>query len=132
MDRAPVCRYVRPSGRCSSVPTNTKGRACCRFLTVILNLLIKIAESERLSCHVKILPSDARTLYQLTRLSDDRFDALLEDGRINPGMKRNEAAAETRWERKEADEQRIMSTAPVEGKFMSAKSPHLLFPVIPA
>ena len=79
--------------------------------------LIAIAKSERLGPHVDLLPSDSYTLHQLTRLSDDRFAALLENGRINPGMKRNEASAETRWERKEEDERRIMSISPVEGKF---------------
>ena len=94
-----------------------KGQGVLPFSDGHTYLLIKIAESERLSCHVKILPSDARTLYQLTRLSDDRFDALLEDGRINPGMKRNEASAETRKESKEADERRVMAAKPVKGKF---------------
>jgi N6-adenosine-specific RNA methylase IME4 len=94
-----------------------KGQGVLPFSDGHTYLLIKIAESERLSCHVKILPSDARTLYQLTRLSDDRFDALLEEGRINPGMKRNEASAETRKESKEADERRVMSATPVKGKF---------------
>jgi N6-adenosine-specific RNA methylase IME4 len=66
---------------------------------------------------VGALPSDAYTLYQLTRLSDDRFDALLEEGRIHPGMKRNEASAETRHESKTADEARVNAIVPIEGKF---------------
>jgi N6-adenosine-specific RNA methylase IME4 len=94
-----------------------KGQGVLPFSDGHTYLLIKIAESERLSCHVKILPSDARTLYQLTRLSDDRFDTLLEEGRINPGMKRNEASAETRAESKEADEVRVNAIVPIEGKF---------------
>jgi hypothetical protein len=34
----------------------------------------------------ELLPSDAYTLYQLTRLSQDRFDELLAEGCIHPGM----------------------------------------------
>ncbi len=56
------------------------------------------------------------TLYQLTRLSDKRFKKLLKNGTINPSMKRNEASAETRKERKEADERRILSVEPAPGK----------------
>jgi len=46
------------------------------------------------------LPSDTLTLYHLTRLSDGRYDDLIENGTINPSMKRNEASAETWKERK--------------------------------
>jgi|TARA_Y100000296_G_C5156354_1_gene249289 N6-adenosine-specific RNA methylase IME4 len=81
------------------------------------NRLIAIAESNRLNAHVRTLPSDSYTLYQLTRLSDDRFDQLLEDGRIHPGMKRSEASAETRQESKAADEQRVLNAQPIKGKF---------------
>lgn len=79
--------------------------------------LIAISESARLFPHVGTLPSDSYTLYQLTRLSDDRFTALLEDGRIHPGMKRNEASAETRLESKERDEARILALAPIKGTY---------------
>src|SRR5262245_61881523 len=71
--------------------------------------LISIAQDSRLLTHVSILPSDTYTLYQLTRLSELRFDQLLVEERIHPGMKRNEASAETRRERQQADEQRILS-----------------------
>ncbi len=46
--------------------------------------------------------------YYRRALSDDRFQELLENGTINPGMKRNEASAETRKERKAEDEKRIL------------------------
>ena len=78
--------------------------------------LIAIAECPRLFPHVGTLPSDSFTLHKLTQLSDDRFTKLLEDGRIHPGMKRNEASAETRREMKEEDERRILSLVPAEGK----------------
>ncbi len=53
--------------------------------------------------HERTLPSDIYTLYYLTRLSPARYDKLIENGTINPDMKRNEASAETRKESKEAE-----------------------------
>ncbi len=78
--------------------------------------LIRIAECVRLLPHVGALPSDSYTLDKLRALSDSRFQELLEDGRIHPGMKRNEASAETRKERKAEDEARILGTEPAPGK----------------
>ena len=46
--------------------------------------LVAIAEDTRLPTHVSVIPSATYTLYQLTRLSDERFTELLEDGRIIP------------------------------------------------
>ena len=60
---------------------------------------------------------NSTTLYYLTRLSDDRFDELLEEGVIRPDMKRNEASAETRKESKAKDEKRILSLKPIAEKF---------------
>ena len=79
--------------------------------------LMAIGSDPRIVPHAGLLPSDSTTLYQLTRLSDDRFNALLEDGRIHPGMKRQEASAETRRERCEADEDRVFKLIPAVGKF---------------
>ena len=79
--------------------------------------LIDIAECGRLVPHVGQLPSDTYTLYQLTRLTVPRFNALVKSGVIHPGMKRNEASAETRRERKTADEQRVLSLVPASGKY---------------
>jgi N6-adenosine-specific RNA methylase IME4 len=87
------------------------------FLKTHAYRLIAIAEDQRLVPHVGQLPSDSYTLHKLTRLSDDHFSALLEDGRIHPGMKRNEASAETRMESKAADEARVNAIVPIEGKF---------------
>ncbi len=44
---------------------------------------------------------------------------MIKTGRINPGMRRNEAVAETRAEKQEEDERRILGTVPVEGKYRS-------------
>ncbi len=79
--------------------------------------LMAVARDSRMVPHVGLLPSDSFTLYELTRLSKNRFAALLEDGRIHPGMKRNEACAETRRERQAKDEERVLSLAPAEGKY---------------
>ena len=80
-------------------------------------MLIRVAESDRLGRHVALLPSDTYTLDKLRALSDGRFNELIEDGRIHPGMKRNEASAWTRQERRAADEARVMGLEVVEGKF---------------
>jgi hypothetical protein len=71
--------------------------------------LIAIATDDRLFPHVGTLPSDSYMLHKLTQLSDERFGELIESGRIHPGMKRNEASAETRQERRAHDERRILS-----------------------
>ena len=71
-----------------------KGKGQLPFVPQHTYRLIAIAEDrERLLTHELVMPSDSYTLYQLTRLSEDRFTQLLEDGRIHPGMKRNEASA---------------------------------------
>jgi hypothetical protein len=55
-------------------------------------MLIRIAESERLLRHVGALPPDAVSMNKLIALSDDRFQEMLENGAISPGMKRKDAA----------------------------------------
>ncbi len=45
--------------------------------------------------HGRTLPSDTHTLYYLTRLTDARYDKLIENGTISADMKRNEASAAT-------------------------------------
>ncbi|MBB3318949.1 N6-adenosine-specific RNA methylase IME4 [Rhizobium sp. BK181] len=56
--------------------------------------LMTIAADTRLVPHVGRLPADTMTLYNLTRLPLDRFDALLADGTINADMERNDAKNE--------------------------------------
>ncbi len=53
--------------------------------------LMAIAKDERIVRHVELMPPDTNSLYKLTQLSESRFSDLLQDGTINPGMKRNEA-----------------------------------------
>ena len=80
------------------------------------NRLIQISLDSRLETHVSRLPSDTLTLYQLTRLSDGRFEKLIESAVISPSMKRSDASAETRKEKKEEDEKRILELEVVPGK----------------
>ncbi len=97
------------------------GRPKCQgilpFKRTFAHMLMKVAACERIVQHAEHLPSDCTTLYHLTRLSDDRYGELIENGTINPSMKRNEASAETRKESKEADEERILSVKPAKWKY---------------
>ena len=63
------------------------------------------------------LPSDAHVLYELSRLPEDRFEKLLEDGVVNPAMARNDLSAVTRVLRRTEDEARVACLAPIDGKF---------------
>ncbi len=64
-------------------------------------MLVRISLDLRLTKHASLLPSDSTTLYYLTRLTDDRFRDLIKNETISPSMKRNEASAQTRKEKKE-------------------------------
>lgn len=91
------------------VDNEHKGHSILPFGARHAYRLIAIAHDSHLLTHVSVMPSDSYTLNELTRLSDERFTELLGSGAVHPGMKRNEAAAETRRERRAADEARILS-----------------------
>ena len=57
-------------------------------------MLMRIAEDPRLSNakHVSLLPPAWGTLYELTRLDDQQFEAWLADGTIRPDMERKAVA----------------------------------------
>ncbi len=55
-----------------------------------VQMLTAIGADLRLTKHASFLPSDAYTLYQLTRLSDNRFNDLIALGHIHPTMRRGE------------------------------------------
>lgn len=110
-------RWHNQPGKWSQLLGRDGGAPVLPFAKSHAYRLMEIAACARLVPHVGQLPSDTLTLYQLTRLTEKRFNALLREGVIHPGMKRNEASAETRRERKTADEQRVLSLAPVVGKF---------------
>jgi N6-adenosine-specific RNA methylase IME4 len=56
--------------------------------------LMAVAQDSRLSdgTHVSFLPASWGTLYELTKLSDEQFEAALSDGIINPEMERGEVS----------------------------------------
>ena len=66
------------------IGANSHERGLLPFGPTHAKRLVAIANSsERLGPHVDLLPSDSFTLHQLTRLSDDHFYELLEDGRTH-------------------------------------------------
>jgi DNA methylase/Protein of unknown function (DUF3102) len=60
--------------------------------------LMKISNDERLSkgAHVHLLHQSWGTLYELTKLPDDVFEAKIEDGTINPEMQRKDISGPNR------------------------------------
>lgn len=81
--------------------------------------LMIIARDQRLvnPAHVQLLPPNWGTLYELSRLPDDRFHELIEDGTIHPEMQRKDVSGENRLLRRKEDEERILSLAPAKGKY---------------
>ena len=63
------------------------------------------------------LPPDYNTIQLLTRLDNDTFARLTEEGVVSPTLKRNEVSSILRRERVAADEARILNLVPVVGKF---------------
>ena len=55
--------------------------------------LMAIGADERLRTHVSVLPPACGTLYELTRLDDEQFQANLKNGTIRPDMERKDVAA---------------------------------------
>jgi N6-adenosine-specific RNA methylase IME4 len=63
------------------------------------------------------LPPDYNTIQLLTRLDNDTFARLTEEGVVSPTLKRNEVSSILRRERVAADEARVLNLVPVVGKF---------------
>ena len=63
------------------------------------------------------LPPDYNTIQLLTRLDNDTFARLTEEGVVSPTLKRNEVSSILRRERVAADEARVLNLRPVVGKF---------------
>ena len=63
------------------------------------------------------LPPDYNTIQLLTRLDNDTFARLTEEGVVSPTLKRTEVSSILRRERVAADEARILNLVPVVGKF---------------
>lgn len=81
------------------------------------NAFMRIARCESVSSAHTLLPPDWTTVDKLTRLDPATFDRLIEDGTINPQLKRNEVAKILRLESVAADERRVLNLAPIPGKF---------------
>lgn len=66
--------------------------------------LMTIARDSRITnaAHGRFLPPHWRTLYELTKLSDEEFNAKLIDGTINPEMERKDAAHARKEQEREA------------------------------
>lgn len=81
--------------------------------------LMAIAQDSRLSngTHASHLPPSWYTLYELTKLPDEQFEAKLANGEIHPEMQRKDVAGINRKLSKAADEARVLSLVPVAGKF---------------
>jgi N6-adenosine-specific RNA methylase IME4 len=70
--------------------------------------------------NASLLPPDYTTLYKLQTLHrrfPDRFDEWVEDGTICPTLQRNEISKILRLERVAADQERVRSLVPREGKY---------------
>jgi N6-adenosine-specific RNA methylase IME4 len=65
----------------------------------------------------RLLPQSWRTLYELTKLPDEVFQAKLADGTIRPEMERGDVARIARGLMLQADEQRVAGLEPAPGKF---------------
>lgn len=68
--------------------------------------LMALASDERLANATTLshLPPDRATLYELHRLSDEKLNAFISDGTINPGMDRKDIATTVKRERRRARE----------------------------
>lgn len=66
--------------------------------------LIAIVEDDRLANHGSLLPASWRTLYELTKLTDDELAHLVAEGILNPEMERAEIRAAFKVERRAAKE----------------------------
>jgi N6-adenosine-specific RNA methylase IME4 len=62
-------------------------------------------------------PASWNTLYLLTTLDDDVLRECFENGAINPGMRGSDIRKIVRLERVHADEARVLTLKPIEGKF---------------
>jgi N6-adenosine-specific RNA methylase IME4 len=81
--------------------------------------LMKIAADRRITnaAHAPHLPPSWMTLYELTKLTDERFYAKLAAGEIWPEMQRKDVARENRLISKARDEARVKALEIVPGRY---------------
>jgi hypothetical protein len=65
------------------------------FTVTVAQRLMKIAADHRLTnaAQLQLLPTKWATMYELTKLPDQKLEAAIADGKINPQMKHKDAAA---------------------------------------
>lgn len=81
--------------------------------------LAAIAADSKISngTHASHLPPSWMTLYELTRLTPEAFEAKIADGSINPGIERKDVASWNRVASRERDQLRVQELAPRPGKY---------------
>lgn len=82
-------------------------------------MLMRVSSDARLADtkHVSLLPPHWGTLYELTKLPDETFQAKIADGTIHPEMQRKDVARENRILTRQRDEERVRALVPVQGRF---------------
>lgn len=77
-------------------------------------MLMKIAADPRITNarHASLLPPNYSDLYDLTKLSDEQFEARVEDGTIRPDMGRNAIRSEVKQNVRAAREQSLGAKEP--------------------
>ena len=81
--------------------------------------LMAIAKDERLQMVPtgQHLPPSWRTLYEISKLDDERFEAKLKNGEIYADMPRKDVAQESRLFAQARDRARVAALEPIAGKF---------------
>lgn len=82
-------------------------------------MLMKVASDQRLTKakHASLLPPNWYALYLLSRLDDETFGRLVNDGTVCPDMERNAVSKVLRLAKVSEDERHVLSLVPVVGKF---------------
>lgn len=69
--------------------------------------LMAISRDDRLRTHGSVLPPSWRTIYEITKLTDEELDELVADGTINPECERSDITAALKKERRETREREL-------------------------
>jgi N6-adenosine-specific RNA methylase IME4 len=70
-------------------------------------MLVRIGADKRLPKHVSLLPTDTLIIYNITQLSDQKFDELKAADAIHPGMSRNDLDTLVKQEARAAKERAL-------------------------
>jgi N6-adenosine-specific RNA methylase IME4 len=69
--------------------------------------LIAIASDDKLFAHMQILPPHWGTIYELTKLSDDAFEAAVEEGVINSEMQHKDISTKVKQSKRAEKERKL-------------------------